>query len=60
MEGIIDQINNENLKSDVPQFNIGDTVKVFVKGIEGAKERFRRSKGSLSPNVTAVSAKPLP
>ena len=45
MEGIIEQINKENLKSDVPQFNIGDTVKVFVKVIEGAKERLQAFEG---------------
>ena len=45
MEGIIDQINKENLKSEVAQFNIGDTVKVFVKVIEGAKERLQAFEG---------------
>ena len=29
---IIDQINNENVKKEVPSFNVGDTVKVSVKG----------------------------
>ena len=27
MNGIIDAINQENLKSTIPQFNVGDTVK---------------------------------
>ena len=28
---LIDEIEKENLKKDVPAFNVGDTVKVFVK-----------------------------
>ena len=28
---IIEQINQENIKAEVPAFNVGDTVKVSVK-----------------------------
>ena len=28
---MLDVIESENLKAEVPEFNIGDTVKVFVK-----------------------------
>ena len=35
---IIEQIEKENLKAEVPSFNVGDTVNVSVKVIEGAKE----------------------
>ncbi len=45
MQGIIDQIIQENLKANVPQFNVGDTVKVFVKVVEGAKERLQGFEG---------------
>ncbi len=38
---ILDKINQEQLKSDIPQFNIGDTVKVHVLIVEGAKERIQ-------------------
>ncbi|MBO7149589.1 MAG: 50S ribosomal protein L19, partial [Clostridia bacterium] len=41
MKGIIDAINQENLKSSIPQFNVGDTVKVMVKVIEGDRERLQ-------------------
>ena len=34
----IEAFVNEQLKTEVPQFNVGDTVKVSVKVIEGAKE----------------------
>ena len=45
MNSIIDQINQENLKAEVPQFNVGDTVKVYVKVIEGTKERLQAFAG---------------
>ena len=42
---IIDQINQENIKKEVPAFNVGDTVKVSVKVIEGTKERIQAFEG---------------
>lgn len=45
MENIIEQINKENLKPEVPQFNVGDTVKVSVKVIEGTRERIQIFEG---------------
>ena len=42
---IIDQINNENVKKEVPSFNVGDTVKVSVKVVEGARERIQAYEG---------------
>ncbi len=42
---IIDQINNENIKKEVPSFNVGDTVKVSVKVIEGTRERIQAYEG---------------
>ena len=38
MANIIDQIEKENMKETLPEFNIGDTVKVGVKIKEGDKE----------------------
>jgi large subunit ribosomal protein L19 len=45
MSKIIEAINQENLKSSVPSFNVGDTVKVMVKVIEGDKERLQAFEG---------------
>ena len=42
---IIEQIERENLKSEVPVFAVGDTVKVSVKVIEGTKERIQAFEG---------------
>ncbi len=45
MNSIIDAINQENVKSSVPEFNVGDTVKVMVKVIEGDRERLQAFEG---------------
>lgn len=45
MSKIIDAINQENLKQTVPQFSVGDTVKVMVKVIEGDRERLQAFEG---------------
>ena len=42
---IIDQINQENIKKEVPAFNVGDTVRVSVKVVEGTKERIQAYEG---------------
>ena len=45
MKGIIEAINAESMKSEVPVFNVGDTVKVGFKIIEGGKERVQNFEG---------------
>ena len=45
MSKIIDAINSENLKTEIPEFVVGDTVKVMVKVIEGDKERLQAFEG---------------
>ena len=45
MKGIIEAINAEGLKSEVPAFNVGDTIKVGYKIIEGNKERIQNFEG---------------
>ncbi len=42
---IIEQIEKENMKEQVPSFNVGDTVKVSVKVIEGTRERIQVFEG---------------
>ena len=42
---IIDQIDKEQLRSDITPFNIGDTVRVMVKVKEGDKERIQAYEG---------------
>ena len=45
MKGLIESINAENVKSEIPAFNVGDTVKVGYKIIEGGKERVQNFEG---------------
>lgn len=45
MKGIIEAINAENMKAELPQFEVGDTVKVGYKIIEGGKERIQNFEG---------------
>ena len=45
MKGIIEAINAEGLKAEVPAFNVGDTIKVGYKIIEGTKERIQAYEG---------------
>ena len=42
---IIDAINAENVKKEIPEFNVGDTVKVSIKVIEGDRERLQAFEG---------------
>ena len=45
MSNIIDQINQEQMKQDVPSFSPGDTVVVQVKVKEGTRERLQAYEG---------------
>ncbi len=42
---IIDKIEQEQLKPDVAPFNVGDTVKVHCRVVEGGKERIQIFEG---------------
>ena len=42
---IIRELENEQLKSDVTPFNVGDTVRVYAKVVEGNRERLQMFEG---------------
>jgi len=42
---LIDQIENEQLRSDIPEFSPGDTIVVQVKVREGERERLQAFEG---------------
>ena len=44
---IIKSIEAEQLKAEVPQFNVGDTVKVYGKIKEGNRERIQVFEGTV-------------
>ena len=42
---IIKEIENEQLKENVTEFNVGDTVHVYAKVVEGTRERIQMFEG---------------
>ncbi len=57
---IIDQIDKEQMRFDMPEFRVGDTVRVHIRIIEGNKERvqifegvvIRRKSGGMAASYT--------
>ncbi|MBO6159114.1 MAG: 50S ribosomal protein L19 [Firmicutes bacterium] len=57
---IIRELEKEQLRSDIPEFQVGDTIRVYAKIKEGARERIqmfegivvRRTGGGIRENVT--------
>ncbi|MDO4581167.1 MAG: 50S ribosomal protein L19 [Bacillota bacterium] len=45
MANIIDMLEQEQLKNDLPELRPGDTVQVHVKVVEGARERIQVFEG---------------
>ena len=45
MNEIIRSIESAQLRTDIPAFNVGDTVRVFVKVVEGNRERLQAFEG---------------
>lgn len=44
---VLDALNREQLKSDIPSFNVGDTVQVHYKVVEGTRERIQIYEGTV-------------
>lgn len=42
---IIEALERENLKPEIPDFKVGDTVKVYNKIVEGTRERIQVFEG---------------
>ena len=47
MNEIIRAIEAEQLRNDLPNFHVGDTVKVYVKITEGTRERIQMFEGTV-------------
>ena len=45
MANIIKELEKEQVRTDLPKLEIGDTVRVFVKVIEGSRERLQNFEG---------------
>ena len=44
---VIDKINEKQINPNIPEFRVGDTVKVDVKIIEGKRERIQAFEGTV-------------
>ncbi len=47
MSEIIRSIEQAQLRTDLPNFNVGDTLRVFVKVVEGNRERLQAFEGTV-------------
>lgn len=47
MDNILRSIAQDQIRTDLPQLNIGDTVKVYVKIKEGSRERIQMFEGTI-------------
>ena len=45
MANIIQELEKEQLRTDLPKLEIGDTVRVYVKVVEGTRERLQNFEG---------------
>ena len=45
MADIIRELEKEQLRNDLPKLEIGDTVRVYVKVVEGTRERLQNFEG---------------
>ena len=54
MSKLIEKINKEQIRTDIPEFRVGDTVRVGVKITEGKKERIQFFEGIVF-NITGGS-----
>ena len=58
---VLEKIERENMRYDIPDFRPGDTVKVYIRIIEGTKERvqifqgvvIKRKRGKMGASFTA-------
>ena len=44
---IIKTLEQEQLRKDLPDFSVGDTIRVFVKVVEGSRERLQAFEGTV-------------
>ena len=47
MSNIITDLTKDQIRTDLPQFNVGDTIKIHVKIKEGSRERIQMFEGTV-------------
>ncbi len=56
--GVVEFLEKEQMRQDIPQFKTGDTVKVYVRIVEGQKQRIQAYEGLLSASGKAPAGRP--
>ena len=60
MQNIIHEITKDQLRTDLPDFRAGDTVRVHVKVVEGSRERIQIFEGVVIKRQGGGISKHLP
>ena len=60
MNDIIKEIEDAQLKKDIAEFGIGDTIKVYAKVIEGTRERVQVFEGTVLKRQNGGIREPFP
>ena len=60
MSEIIRSIEQAQLRTDLPAFNVGDTLRVFVKVVEGSRERLQAFEGTVIAKRNGSSRETFP
>ena len=47
MSDIIRELEKEQVRTDLPEIEVGDAVRVFVKVVEGTRERLQNFEGTI-------------
>ena len=47
MDALIEDLNSEQMKENIPEFDVGDTLRISTKIVEGEKERIQVFQGTV-------------
>lgn len=57
---LIDQVEQGQMKTDLPEFTPGDTVRVHLKVVEGERERIQVFEGVVIARANGEQKRPSP
>ena len=57
---LVKVLNSQYMKEELPEAQVGDTVRVHVRIKEGSRERIQVFEGTVIARTTAASARPSP
>lgn len=57
---LIKILSEQYMKPELPELNVGDTVRITVRVKEGSRERNQAFEGTILPRSMAASTRPSP